>query len=398
MPRNHKSIIKKTQDQNVYEASLERIEYLYKRFDKIIVSFSGGKDSTALLQCTLEVARKLNKLPLEVVFVDEEAIPPTTVEYIERVRQNKKEINLVWLCLEFEHRNACSVEQPYWYCWNKEEKHLWTRPLPDGAITEHPRFKKGMDYVIFLKKYYSTRDEGTVCFLTGMRAQESLRRLQIFTGSVSDETWITQKGDNGNIYNAHPIYDWHTNDVWVGVKQFGWDYNKTYDLYNKTVYHNKLLQQRISQPYGEEPLKGLFLYAECFPELWHKMINRVKGVATAWRYGKTELYNFKLRDKPDGMTWKDYMSNTLQLYNKKERELIKAGINKLIREHYNKTNDPIPDADNHPYSGASWRFLCRLALRGDFKQRGARQMMMQGVITINEQKIDVHKLKSLYGK
>ena len=51
---------KQLQDQNVYDAALDRINYLYDRFDNIIVSFSGGKDSTALLNITLEVARKRN--------------------------------------------------------------------------------------------------------------------------------------------------------------------------------------------------------------------------------------------------------------------------------------------------------------------------------------------------
>ena len=47
-------------EKNVWEKALERIEYLYNSFDKVVVSFSGGKDSTAVLNATLEVAKKLN--------------------------------------------------------------------------------------------------------------------------------------------------------------------------------------------------------------------------------------------------------------------------------------------------------------------------------------------------
>jgi predicted phosphoadenosine phosphosulfate sulfurtransferase len=52
-----------------------------------VVSFSGGKDSTAVLNTALVVAKELGRLPLDVVFFDEEAIHPPTIEYVERVRQ-----------------------------------------------------------------------------------------------------------------------------------------------------------------------------------------------------------------------------------------------------------------------------------------------------------------------
>ena len=38
-------------DENVYDAAIERIEYLFDEFDEVIVSFSGGKDST-IANCT----------------------------------------------------------------------------------------------------------------------------------------------------------------------------------------------------------------------------------------------------------------------------------------------------------------------------------------------------------
>jgi len=76
---------KKNIDIDVYTKTIERINYLYDRFDNIVVSFSGGKDSTAVLNCTIEVARKRNKLPVKAVFFDEEAIHPPTIEYVDRV-------------------------------------------------------------------------------------------------------------------------------------------------------------------------------------------------------------------------------------------------------------------------------------------------------------------------
>ena len=45
-------------DQNVYKAALDRIRHLYDTFDEVVVSFSGGKDSTATLLCTIILAEE----------------------------------------------------------------------------------------------------------------------------------------------------------------------------------------------------------------------------------------------------------------------------------------------------------------------------------------------------
>jgi predicted phosphoadenosine phosphosulfate sulfurtransferase len=47
--------------QNVYDAALERIRYIYDEFPNIIVAFSGGKDSTVILELSLIVAKEKNR-------------------------------------------------------------------------------------------------------------------------------------------------------------------------------------------------------------------------------------------------------------------------------------------------------------------------------------------------
>lgn len=101
-------------DKTVWDAALERIHLLYERYDFVMVSFSGGKDSTCAYQLALQVATERNRLPLDLCFVDEEVITPETVEYLERVR-SRLDIRLKWVCLPVQHRNACSRTQPYWY-------------------------------------------------------------------------------------------------------------------------------------------------------------------------------------------------------------------------------------------------------------------------------------------
>lgn len=386
--------LKQFVDQNVYDAALERIKYLYKRFDNVVVSFSGGKDSTAVLNLTIEVAREIGKLPVHAIFVDEEAIHPTTVEYVERVRRNE-DVRLDWYCLPVKHRNACSNEQPFWYCWNPEEKHLWVRDMPEGAITEHPAFVMGDSFQDWMPRIFPN-EMGTVCVLTGIRTQESLRRYRVIAGKKND-AFVNAKAEYKNTYRAHPIYDWSSEDVWklVEVKQL--DYNRTYDIFNKTELWGRLLTQRVCPPFGEEPLRGLWVYAECWPELWHKMLHRVKGVATAWRYANTELYSNW--SKPENLTWREYAKQVIETYTEPEyRDMIRENINGLVKLHYSKTDDVIHDSEAHPITGCSWKFLAKIAIKGDFKGRQSGSMTTEANRTLNRLGITLEEAIKRYGK
>jgi predicted phosphoadenosine phosphosulfate sulfurtransferase len=381
-------------EQDVYTEALNRIRNLYDTFDKVVVSFSGGKDSTALLNICIEVAREKNKLPVEAVFFDEEAIHPTTIEYVERVANNP-EINLKWYCLEVKHRNACSNEEPFWYTWDIDKKDLWVRNMPKNAITSHKNFKKGMSFQEFSPFIYD-RSEGKIAMLTGIRTEESLRRYRVIAQKNND-FYINAKVEPGsNQCRAFPIYDWSSEDVWLAVHKYNWDYNRTYDLFNKTKLFNKFLTQRVCPPYGEEPLRGLWVYAECFPELWHKMLYRVKGVATAWRYANTELYGMP-KDKPLGLTWKEYMHIIIDSYEHDSKNLVKKTINRYIRYHNTSTKQSIPEEEPHPLSGICYKLLCNIAIKGDMKERQRSKIQANQLKMKNKLGLSQEELERIYG-
>lgn len=218
-------------DKNVYDLSLERINRVYELFDTVVVSFSGGKDSTAVLQMTLEVARERGELPLRVVFFDEEAIPYQTEEYVRRVA-NWPEIDLEWYCLPVQHRNACSRKEIYWWPYAPEAEDKWVRPLPPEAITELEGFPlfppearltiPDTDALLF----DPVRD-GNVALMMGIRAQESMTRQRAVTQKVKENYIVkyNEVTDKGNLWRVYPIYDWRTEDVWTAPSRFGWDYN-----------------------------------------------------------------------------------------------------------------------------------------------------------------------------
>lgn len=371
---NYRTTRKKNhQSDNVLVAAYKRMRYIFTNFDTVSVSSSGGKDSACVVNIALDVARELGKLPLRVVFIDEEVISPYTHDYLLRLKNNP-DIQLRWICEQVKQRNACSYEEPFWYTWDKTKQDVWVRPLPECAETNLPnwdpfidRDSTGVEYLV--NSLFSPKD-GKVAVITGIRTEESLRRYRALV-STNTDNYIKSHGDgkNKNIFNCHPIYDWNSSDVWLAIKKFGWDYNRTYDIFNLTNLNGKYLSQRVCVPFGEEAMRGFAIYQECFPDMWAKMCKRVQGVGSAVRYANDALYGAAIKEPPNGLSWREYMVLSMGSYKQAEYEEVLKNINTAIASHYRKSLLPITESDPDPISGASWKFLCKCVLKGDFKGR-----------------------------
>ena len=129
---------------NVYELAKERIDFIFKEFDNIYVSFSGGKDSGVLLNLCIDHIRK-NKLnrKIGVYFMDYEVQYKMTIDYVERIFEANKDILEVYrICVPFRVTTSTSMYQSYWRPWEEEKKDIWVRPMPENAYTADQFFQQ----------------------------------------------------------------------------------------------------------------------------------------------------------------------------------------------------------------------------------------------------------------
>lgn len=373
---------------DVLEEARARVAHAFDLFENIVVSFSGGKDSTVVLNLALEEAARRGTGPVRAVFCDEEAIPYETEAYVRRMSE-REDVALEWYCLPVRHRNACARKGPgVWWPWAPEDVERWCRPLPPEAITELDGFPSGPPEA---RPSWPSVDpllcpprRGTAGMLMGIRADESMIRRKAVSARETDN-YIIQKyapppggvtrsgrrvsGETRptNVYKVYPIYDWRTPDVWAAPARLGWDYNEAYDVMEMAgIPHHA---QRCAPPFGEEPMQKLWTFKVCFPDVWAGMSARVPGAATAARYASTELYSFgSVSERPEGVTWEEHVRARLMEHAPEARSRIASRIRMWMLQHQEKTDEPILDVP-HPESGVSWPFLYTLADRGDLKER-----------------------------
>ena len=310
-------MIKQYIDKNVYEALKERLHFLFEEFDNIFVSFSGGKDSGLLLNLTLDFQKRYYPTKrIGVYHQDFEAQYRMTTEYVTRTFERiKDEVEPYWVCLPMATRTAVSNYEMYWYPWDDTKKEAWVRPLPrypyvitleNNPITTYQYRMHQEDLAKQFGRWYrqSHGNGRTVCLL-GMRAEESLRR---YNGIVHKKygyggmPWISRQFHE--VYTASPLYDWTVSDVWHANAVFGYDYNRLYDLYFKAGLRPE--QMRVASPFNDYAKESLNLYRVLDPEMWAKLVGRVRGANFASLYAGTKALGYRKLTLPEGHTWKSY--------------------------------------------------------------------------------------------
>lgn len=310
-------MIREFLQQDVYEALQERLRLLFREFDNIYISFSGGKDSGLLLNLVLDFRNRYYPgRAIGVFHQDFEAQYTVTTEYVERTFDRiQDEVEPYWVCLPMATRTALSSYEMYWYPWDDTKKDAWIRPMPqrDYVINlEHNpmttyRYRMHQEDLAkqFGRWYRMTHGNGKTVCLLGIRADESLQRYSGFLNKrygYKGECWITKQFKD--VWCASPLYDWSLQDIWHAYWKFGYDYNRLYDLYYMAGL--KVSQMRVASPFNDYSKDALNLYRVIDPEIWTRLVGRVRGANFAAIYGRTKAMGYRSIKLPEGHTWKSY--------------------------------------------------------------------------------------------
>lgn len=371
-------------EKTVLQASTERISQVFDNFDRIYISFSGGKDSSVMSHLVLAEAKKRNR-KVGFLIIDLEAQYSDTIKHIEHMIEMYRDyIDLHWVCAELLLRNAVSNYQPRWVCWDSEKQDVWVRqkPLQAADLTQYDFYVPKMEFeefMVIFGEWYSN-GENTAAFI-GIRADESLHRYRAIVSrkdGLMFNNWKWSTKVSSKLYNIYPIYDWRTEDIWVFHGKFpNLPHNRVYD--KMMMAGVKISQQRLCQPYGDDQRKGLWLYHILEPETWYRLIARVNGVNSGALYvqenGNVSGYN-KIT-KPEGHTWQSFCNLLLSTMPKKTSDHYRERFVKFISgwkdRGYSKIPDEAPEDLESKCWVPSWRRMCKVMLRNDYWCKGLGQ-------------------------
>lgn len=198
---------------DVVEAAKRRVLWCYESYDCPLVSFSGGKDSLAVLLVAVEVCRPLGIKP-HVYFMDEEFVPTRTLDFVRWVLYESEYAGHLiphWLCWQMESEIYHAGSSRTIVQWGKDREE-WLRPPPKDALMDGEHV-----YDIFtpdepLAKLFAGR---SVVSMLGLRSGESLVRMSTLRRSAGarHHPAFIRHSKCPQVHRAVPIYDWHTNDV-----------------------------------------------------------------------------------------------------------------------------------------------------------------------------------------
>jgi predicted phosphoadenosine phosphosulfate sulfurtransferase len=370
---------------DVLVGAQRRIAWAFDTFPVVYLSGPSGKDSGVMMHLACLEARKRGR-KVGVLYLDLEAQYTLTIDHVrEMFALYADVIDPYWLAIPIHLRNAVSSLDPYWICWDETKREEWVRQPPPEAITDPGIFpwykppwvdgegkRTAMEFEEIVQLFGDWYGRGkATCCLVGIRSDESLNRWRTISSNrkarFESLPWTTWKG--GSTFNAYPIYDWRTEDVWTYFGKTGLPHNRIYDLMHRAGV--PISQMRICQPYGDDQRRGLWLYHVLEPETWERVVQRVAGANMGALYaGKrgNVLGNGKVT-LPPGHTWESYAMFLLDSMPEAESDHYKDKIATFISWWRDKRGMEMLDAADPKIESArkapTWRRIVKVILKND---------------------------------
>lgn len=265
-------------DTNVLDEAKKRIHHIYDQFDSVVVSFSGGKDSLAVLHLVKEVAEERGIEKVHASFYDEELIPDSVISFVEEYRQ-KPWLDLTWLAVQLRSQKYILGDTAYYAQWDVDRE--WLRPKPEHALTQTD---VGLPENALLEQYHieriiGARFPGRVAIVNGIRSTESLVRYRASLNKLY-ENYIN-KGATPKTAFCKPIFDWQENDVF----RYFYDRGIAYcPIYDHQLWAGDGL--RVSTPLHAESAKRFHLLAAEEPLFYQQIVDLFPEMLVQERYGR----------------------------------------------------------------------------------------------------------------
>lgn len=312
----------------VLEAALQRIGRIFDEFEHVAVNFSGGKDSTVVLNLALQVAEERGRLPLPVIFLDQEAEWDCVISYIRRTLDDPR-IRPYWFQGHFRLFNATSEGDPWLHCWRPGD--AWIRDKEPGSIHDNitgvDRFARLLDAIG--DTYWP---DTPLAQLNGIRAEESpTRRMGLTTfATYKDITWGNIHNRRRGHYGFSPLYDWAYGDVWKAIHDHHWPYTRLYDLMYQ--YGVPTRYMRVSSLTHETGMDVIRFLQEVEPAMWDRVCDRLRGINAAGHV--QEAYECPDTLPPMFASWEEYRDHLLEnlIQDPEAKGRLRQQFDRLFRE------------------------------------------------------------------
>lgn len=280
--------------------SVRRIRWLFREFPRVVVSVSGGKDSTVLFHLAAAEAERVGRR-FELFFLDQEAEYQSTVDIMTEWMSHPLVIPR-WYQVPLMLTNATSHRDVFLRAWWPGEQ--WIReksPLAIHAIncTYPQRFYDFFPWV-------EAQAEEPTAFLVGIRQWESLNRQRATKNNAGYQHygWST-KTANPLAFRFYPIYHWQPRYIWKYIADNGVRYNRVYDRMFMRDGQN-LTKMRVSNLVHEQAFRSLASLQEFEPDTYDALERRLNGVHAAAMYSD-ESGVYKADKLPSAhATWRSY--------------------------------------------------------------------------------------------
>lgn len=275
---------------DVLTAAKQRIKLILNLHDTVAVCFSGGKDSLAALHLVKEVYDESGIVkPINVIFRDEELIPDVVVDFMESYH-TLPWIKLWWFAIPLKSTKYILGKTHDMVQWDPHRPHV--RPKPSWAIVDDGVVLDQYTADAYIANHCGFR--GKVCFITGIRAQESLVRFRAIVNVKGNP--VVAATSEKRISMGRLIYDWSENDIF----RYFYDRKISYcPIYDWQTFNGENL--RVATPLFVESAKRLWTLKTRDPEFYDRLLRIFPEVGVqAMYYRDMDRHSLFAKYEEDG--------------------------------------------------------------------------------------------------